>query len=234
MSVVEAPRVQVDRRRPRYLPQQSRAARLRVIQGGNSQDAARRAQSAELRAVPTAASVPSAKSAASAASAPSAASADLAGRLRVVKPRVEGNWPAVRYARRPMAPYRRVGEHEVRVDGRAGGMNSAQATARPARAVRSARAVLPATSARLDTVLRVAVSALVVSVLVVVGLVIGSHFVGSAPASLTVQAGDTLWSIAASVPGAPDVATVIEDIQALNGIGADSINVGQVLKLPTY
>ncbi|MDD9207240.1 LysM peptidoglycan-binding domain-containing protein [Georgenia sp. 10Sc9-8] len=65
------------------------------------------------------------------------------------------------------------------------------------------------------------------------------HVASPPPASagavqgVTVEPGDTLWALAASVsePG-QDVRTTVADIVALNGLGSDDLVVGQRLRLP--
>ncbi|AWE42612.1 MULTISPECIES: LysM peptidoglycan-binding domain-containing protein [unclassified Actinobaculum] len=82
--------------------------------------------------------------------------------------------------------------------------------------------------------LRLAFGALAAAALVVLGLGIGSLFVPAPGDSVVVQSGDTLWSIAATLPDAPDTATAVADIKAQNGLTSDAIAVGQVLELPRY
>jgi len=50
--------------------------------------------------------------------------------------------------------------------------------------------------------------------------------------SITVLAGDTLWSIAESVAPAADPRTVIDEIQKLNALGTRSLQIGQTLAIP--
>jgi len=50
--------------------------------------------------------------------------------------------------------------------------------------------------------------------------------------SVTVESGDTLWSIASSVAGDSDVRLVIDQIRQLNGLRSADIVPGQVLQLP--
>ncbi|NEK86757.1 LysM peptidoglycan-binding domain-containing protein [Blastococcus saxobsidens] len=50
--------------------------------------------------------------------------------------------------------------------------------------------------------------------------------------SVTVERGDTLWSIAGSVAGERDVREVVDRIQELNGLDSAAIEPGQVLHLP--
>jgi LysM repeat protein len=70
--------------------------------------------------------------------------------------------------------------------------------------------------------------------LAVIGLAIGSLFPITGSNSWTVQSGDTLWSIAADIPGAPDTTTAIVDLRELNNLSSDYLHVGQVIKLPKY
>ena len=50
--------------------------------------------------------------------------------------------------------------------------------------------------------------------------------------SVTVESGDTLWSIASSVAGDSDVRLVIDQIRQLNRLRSADIVPGQVLQLP--
>jgi nucleoid-associated protein YgaU len=50
--------------------------------------------------------------------------------------------------------------------------------------------------------------------------------------SVTVETGDTLWSIASSVAGDSDVRLVVDRIRQLNGLRSPDIVPGQVLQLP--
>lgn len=70
--------------------------------------------------------------------------------------------------------------------------------------------------------------------LTVVGLFIGSLFSPAPTQVVTVQQGDTVWSIAASVPGAPSTEVAVHDIQSLNNVSGDRINPGTVLEVPVY
>jgi len=72
------------------------------------------------------------------------------------------------------------------------------------------------------------------------GLVVGT-LMGPSPSAdpaahprVVVQSGDTLWSIAEGVEGAPDTATAVADIAALNGLPSHAVAPGQVLELPRY
>ncbi len=57
---------------------------------------------------------------------------------------------------------------------------------------------------------------------------------GSAPtAAYTVQAGDTLWDIAATVtPAGSDVRAAVHDLRRLNDLDGSVILPGQVLRVP--
>ena len=50
--------------------------------------------------------------------------------------------------------------------------------------------------------------------------------------TVVVQRGDTLWSIAARIAGDGDIRETVEQITALNGVAAQSIEPGQRLILP--
>lgn len=70
-------------------------------------------------------------------------------------------------------------------------------------------------------------------VLATIGLIVGSAFASSTD-TLTVNSGDTLSSIAASIPGVPSQATGVADIKELNGLSTDAIRPGQQLRVPRY
>jgi nucleoid-associated protein YgaU len=74
---------------------------------------------------------------------------------------------------------------------------------------------------------------------VALGSWVGSALSGDEPqlrlvgeSSVVVEAGDSLWSIAAAVAGDEDVRPVIDDIRELNGLADASVVPGQVLLLP--
>ena len=50
--------------------------------------------------------------------------------------------------------------------------------------------------------------------------------------TVTVESGDTLWSVATSVAGDRDVRAVVDEIQRLNHLDGADLRVGQVLQLP--
>jgi nucleoid-associated protein YgaU len=58
----------------------------------------------------------------------------------------------------------------------------------------------------------------------------GLHLAGQA--SVVVQPGDTLWSIASSVAGDGDVRLVVDRIRSVNGLHGSDIAPGEVLRLP--
>jgi LysM repeat protein len=95
---------------------------------------------------------------------------------------------------------------------------------RPMRSPRNAAGV--AAAARLATVL-------IVSAAVGIGLAMVAHG-GSAPvdATVVVQPGDTLWSIAAARYPADDVRVRVDDIERANGLHSPVIEAGQTLHLP--
>lgn len=82
--------------------------------------------------------------------------------------------------------------------------------------------------------IRAAIAIAAMLALAVIGLAIGSLFPITGSNSWTVQSGDTLWSIAADIPGAPDTTTAIVDLRELNNLSSDYLHVGQVIKLPKY
>jgi nucleoid-associated protein YgaU len=50
--------------------------------------------------------------------------------------------------------------------------------------------------------------------------------------TVTVESGDTLWSVASSVAGDRDVRQVVDEIQRLNHLDGVDLQAGQVLQLP--
>jgi hypothetical protein len=50
--------------------------------------------------------------------------------------------------------------------------------------------------------------------------------------TVTVEQGDTLWSVASSVAGARDVRAVVDEIQQLNHLDGADLQAGQILQLP--
>ncbi|WP_346619454.1 LysM peptidoglycan-binding domain-containing protein [Blastococcus montanus] len=82
---------------------------------------------------------------------------------------------------------------------------------------------------------------MVLAVALVVGLVaLGEAVMGGGgdglelmgTASVVVESGDTLWSIAGGVAGDRDVREVVDEIQTLNGLRSADLVPGQVLALP--
>lgn len=67
-----------------------------------------------------------------------------------------------------------------------------------------------------------------------VGLGIGSSLKGDASTVVTVQPGDSLYSIATSLPHAPPPNVVVADIRSLNTLENDTLYAGQKLLLPEY
>lgn len=80
----------------------------------------------------------------------------------------------------------------------------------------------------------------VLAVALVVGLVaLGEAVMGGGDglelmgtASVVVEPGDTLWSVAGGVAGDRDVREVVDEIQTLNGLRSADLVPGQVLALP--
>ncbi|MBS1698836.1 MAG: LysM peptidoglycan-binding domain-containing protein [Actinobacteria bacterium] len=62
----------------------------------------------------------------------------------------------------------------------------------------------------------------------------GEHTPGDAFATVTVQAGDTLWSIAGEVAPDADPRDVVAEISRLNMIAGGVIAVGQHLAIPAH
>jgi len=50
--------------------------------------------------------------------------------------------------------------------------------------------------------------------------------------TVTVESGDTLWSVAAAVAGDRDVRVVVDEIQRLNHLHGADLQAGQILQLP--
>ena len=74
--------------------------------------------------------------------------------------------------------------------------------------------------------------------LVAAAIVFGVFMVTSGGAAtvgdVTVQSGDTLWSIAQQADPNADPRAVIEQIRQLNGLDGDVVAAGAVLKVPTH
>jgi LysM repeat protein len=92
------------------------------------------------------------------------------------------------------------------------------------RPMRSTRRIRPI--GRLAAVMLLALS-------VSLGLAVVAHG-GTAPqdATVVVQPGDTLWSIAAQRYPADDVRARVDDIEQANGMQSPVIEAGEILKLP--
>lgn len=93
------------------------------------------------------------------------------------------------------------------------------------RPLRSARRIKPVH--RLAAVFLLALS-------VSLGLAVVAHS-GTAPqdATVVVQAGDTLWSIAAEHYPTSDVRARVADLERVNGLRSPVIQVGETLRLPS-
>jgi nucleoid-associated protein YgaU len=111
--------------------------------------------------------------------------------------------------------------------------------ASPRRAGRPGGAARPASSpVRLTSRGRAVVIGLLLNLLVV-GLAAAFLAGGSAPAdrpaataTVVVEAGDTLWSIAKRVDPTGDPQRTVAELRELNGLQASTIEVGQQLVLP--
>lgn len=64
--------------------------------------------------------------------------------------------------------------------------------------------------------------------------VLGTAVMGADTPSVTVQSGDTLWSIASSISGAPNTQAAVKDIVSINSLGSENVIPGQTLRLPSY
>ncbi|MGJ9529821.1 LysM peptidoglycan-binding domain-containing protein [Actinotignum sp. GS-2025a] len=94
------------------------------------------------------------------------------------------------------------------------------------------------TPASLDAIVRmgvrVALTIAVTLLLASFAMIVGTTFLETGMATVTVQGGDTLASIAASIPGVPDISTGVADIVNLNGLASHDLVPGQVLEIPGY
>ena len=86
----------------------------------------------------------------------------------------------------------------------------------------------------LDMTIRAAGFVLAAMVCFVIGVLLMDYSAVDRGGSVVVQTGDTLWSVAMTVPEAPSVSAAVEDIKELNGLSSDILNVGQDLILPRY
>jgi LysM repeat protein len=92
------------------------------------------------------------------------------------------------------------------------------------RPLRSARRIRPA--GRLAAVMLLALS-------VSVGLAVVAHGgTATQDATVVVQPGDTLWSIAAQRYPSDDVRARVDEIEQVNGLHSPSIEGGEILHLP--
>ena len=78
------------------------------------------------------------------------------------------------------------------------------------------------------------VLALVLALVLVVllGSLVHASLTAPEPARVTVQAGDTLWSIAAAQPGVADVRAEVQAIIEANHLGGPQLVPGQLLLVP--
>src|SRR5713101_2068398 len=91
------------------------------------------------------------------------------------------------------------------------------------RPLRSARRMRPV--GRLAAVLLLALS-------VSLGLAIAAHGSSAGDATVVVQPGDTLWSIASQRYPSDDVRARVDGIERANGLHSPLIEAGEILKLP--
>ncbi|MDK6906573.1 LysM peptidoglycan-binding domain-containing protein [Actinotignum sp. GS-2025e] len=159
--------------------------------------------------------------------------------LRVAQARRRWNTPALGAVRRPVAfapqPVARPAAQytgSVASSLALGVERSASHVPAPA-AVRSRTA-----PASLDAIVRlgvrVALTIAVTLLLASFAMIVGTTFLETGMATVTVQGGDTLASIAASIPGVPDIPTGVADIVNLNGLASHDLVPGQVLEIPGY
>jgi hypothetical protein len=81
---------------------------------------------------------------------------------------------------------------------------------------------------------RAAVVMLVLSVLVLGGFLLGhvSSQASARPHHVTVEAGETLWTVASRVAPQADPRLEVARIQSLNHLGSPAVQVGQQLLVP--
>ncbi|MDY5148559.1 LysM peptidoglycan-binding domain-containing protein [Actinotignum sanguinis] len=171
--------------------------------------------------------------------------------LRVAGARRRWNTPALGAVRRPVAFAPEVGTHKVaravplsapsvsrsRTVSASLASNTASATlVKPVRG--AAVPGVRSSTASLDSVVRmgvrVALTIAVTLLLASFAMIVGTTFLETGMATVTVQGGDSLASIAASIPGVPDISTGVADIVNLNGLSSHNLVPGQVLEIPGY
>ncbi|MFG6285508.1 LysM peptidoglycan-binding domain-containing protein [Actinotignum schaalii] len=160
--------------------------------------------------------------------------------LRVAGARRRWNTPALGAVRRPVvvAP-RPVVRSAAGAAARSASHIATRGEASSATRV-AAQASVPsrAASASLDGIVRmgvrVALTIAVTLLLASFAMIVGTTFLETGMATVTVQGGDTLASIAASIPGVPDISTGVADIVNLNGLVSHDLVPGQVLEIPGY
>jgi LysM repeat protein len=91
------------------------------------------------------------------------------------------------------------------------------------RPLRSARQIRPV--GRLAAVFGLALC-------VSLGLAVAAHGSSAGDATVVVQPGDTLWSIASQHYPSDDVRARVEDIERANGLHSPLIEAGETLRLP--
>ena len=107
--------------------------------------------------------------------------------------------------------------------------------ARPTLTVVSAPAPRPVRLTRRGRLVIFVAALLALAALALVGSQIASA--GEHPGTLRTQTvlvhpGDSLWSVAARVAGHGDVTAMEDQIMKLNGLSADGVQAGQVLRVP--
>ena len=93
---------------------------------------------------------------------------------------------------------------------------------------------VPVASRFLDLTIRVAGFVFATMVFFVIGVALVNYSEVESGGRVVVQTGDTLWSVAMSVPEVPSITAAIEDIKELNGLQSDTLSVGQDLIIPRY
>ena len=145
-------------------------------------------------------------------------------RSDLLAPRTEAGQRAAQRRRARLSANRRPPSGLLPSGRRVGGPVTAERLGRPV-------SVQPRVGrwARLVTTVSVAATAVVLSV----ALISGGPGVGGTVSAVTVEPGDTLWSIAQQFDPQADPRAVIDQIRTLNALGDDTIVPGVVLQVPT-
>lgn len=85
-----------------------------------------------------------------------------------------------------------------------------------------------------DLAIKVAAVVLAIMIAAVLGVMFSGGGSISVGGHAVVQVGDSLWSVASSIPDVPSVEAAVVDIRELNGLSSDTLEAGQSLTLPRY